>query len=334
MYINMLYNTIIRLMLVAAAPPVQRRWPSNVMGSFRSRLSYNNYNKIILDDCKIMINRKRLAIALFDGDSNGFMDAMALAGAADTASNCRQKLRLRLHKIDIVRHPGHFVMKDSAMDTMDVLDIVRLDIAIAMMGHMLGSSMDWASDSHQMQMRNLSAAVGHSTVADMEAGQLLAMLGPVAVSMGTYLNGRSCDLIFQLNGLIWRPSGLVWRSSVRVLRPNGLFVVGTRIRGPRRRRDYFEWMPSTIAANGCREIGHFGCTLASIEGLRSSHPPVCGRPNSNRFERKLMRYCNCWSWCHCMESVGWIRRAQAKMGELHLAVLRRMQSILLTMEID
>lgn len=281
-----------------------------------------------------MINRKRLAIALFEGNSNGFMGAKALAVAAGTASNCRQKLRLRLHKTDIVRHPGHFVMKDSAMDTMDVLDIGRLDIAIAMMGHMLGSRMDLASDSHQMPMRNRLVAEAHSTVADMEAGQLLAMLAPEAVSMGTYLNGRLCDPIYRPHGLIWRPCVPVWRSSVLVLRPNGRVVVGMRIQAPHRRRDYFEWTPSTIAANGCREFGHFGCTLASIAVLRSMHPPVCGRQNSNRFERKSMRYCNCWSWCHCMESVGWNRRVQAEMGESHLAVLRRMQSILWAIQID
>lgn len=112
--------------------------------------------------------------------SNAFMDARDPVVVVGTANNCKQLLQP--HTIDIVKHRCHFVVWDFATDTLDELDIVRLDIVIAMKAHMIGLRMDLASDNCQMLMRKLLAVGAHSTAVDMDVVLLLAMFASVALS--------------------------------------------------------------------------------------------------------------------------------------------------------
>lgn len=135
------------------------------------------------------------------------MDAMVLAVVADTVSNCRQRLLLRL-RTDIVTRRDHFGAMDFAADRTDALDIVRSDIVIAVTVRTVVWRTDLASDSYRMQT-NMPLAVGvHSMAVDMEVERRWAALATAAVSADTCSSGRpSCDR------LCWRPPHRLWPAS-------------------------------------------------------------------------------------------------------------------------
>lgn len=261
-----------------------------------------------------------------------FMDAMVLAVVADTVSNCRQTLLLRLHTIDIAMHRYHFVVLDFVADRTDALDIVRSDIVIATIEHRLDWHMDLPSDNCRMQLKKLLAVVVHNMVVDMEAMQLLAMLVPQAVSVDTNLNGRLHGRLFQsLNLFLPVPMNRFFRSHDLVYRWFDLIAVDTWMQVPHMMINYFELVPWMIATNVCCAIVHFGCTLVSIAMMMLMHLPVCGRQTLSRYVVWPMScYCKWMHCCHCMQSADWIRMRQAKTVELHLAVPMRMQSILIS----
>lgn len=242
------------------------------------------------------------------------MDSMGRAVAAGTVDNYRQTL-LRLHKIDIARHRGHFVVLDFAADTMDASDIVHLDLdtVTAMIEHTLVRHMDSVSDNCRMQTKKLVAVGAHNMAADMEVVHSMVMVALKVVSTDTNSNVRLRALIFRLHALpLWPHFLICWLNGRFCLSHALMFPWNGRIAGKRMlvfrmSQDYFEWVPLTIAMNDCCATVHFGCTSALTAQMMLMCRPVCGRQSSNRFEKMQMSFGMRRCWFHCMQTAGWIR---------------------------
>lgn len=119
------------------------------------------------------------------------MDAMVLVVVVDTVSSCCTP-QLQLHMNDTVRHQDHFVALDFVtMNTMDALDIVNLNIAMA---RTFDWRMDLVSDSCQTATQMLAVVVAHNTAAGRRVEQPMAKQ-PVVVSMDIDSNDLQLNLI-------------------------------------------------------------------------------------------------------------------------------------------